>query len=145
MTDTLSPDERSKHMSRIKGKDTKAELKLRRLVHGMGYRYRLHVRKLPGIPDLVFTKKRAIILFHGCFWHRHENCRLARLPKSRLDFWEKKLEGNRLRDIAVQKELRESGWRVLVIWECQLENIDQVKRMVQCFLETEGTEHDEIR
>ena len=99
--DTLSKAQRSERMSRVRGKDTKPELLVRRLVHGMGYRYRLHRRDLPGTPDLVFPGRRKVIFVHGCFWHRHPDpaCKLARLPKSRTDFWLPKLEGNRARDI----------------------------------------------
>ncbi|MBW8748564.1 MAG: DNA mismatch endonuclease Vsr, partial [Acidobacteria bacterium] len=101
MTDTLSPKLRSQRMSLVKASDTKPEMIVRRLVHALGFRYRLHVRGLPGTPDLVFSRLRKVIFIHGCFWHRHRHrfCKLARMPKSRLDFWETKLEGNRLRDL----------------------------------------------
>ncbi|MBW4056026.1 MAG: DNA mismatch endonuclease Vsr [Proteobacteria bacterium] len=134
MVDTLSPKERSKLMSKIRGKDSIPEIKLRRLVHSMGFRYRLHVRDLPGTPDLVFSAKHAVIFMHGCFWHRHGGCKLARLPKSRLYFWEVKLESNRQRDIYNQQQLLELGWRVLVVWECQLSDAANVTRIVQEFL-----------
>lgn len=135
MTDTLSPKERSKRMSLIRGKDSSPELKLRRLVHGMGFRYRLHVKDLPGKPDLVFPSRRAVIFMHGCFWHRHPGCKLARMPKSKLDFWRPKLEGNRERDLQNQEMLKKSGWRVLVIWECEMANIENVSNKVQEFLQ----------
>lgn len=133
--DTLSPRERSERMSRIRGKDSSPEMKLRRLVHGMGFRYRLHVRELPGKPDLVFPARRAVIFMHGCFWHRHDGCKLARLPKSRLDFWVEKLEANRRRDLCHRKQLLELGWSVLVVWECQLSDTANVSRIVREFLE----------
>ncbi len=135
MTDTLSPNERSKRMSLIRGKDSSPELKLRRLVHGMGFRYRLHVKDLPGKPDLVFPSRRAVIFMHGCFWHRHPGCKLARMPKSKLDFWRPKLEGNRERDLRNQEMLKKLGWHVLIIWECEMENIEKVYNKVREFLQ----------
>jgi DNA mismatch endonuclease (patch repair protein) len=118
--DTLAPKERSERMSRVRGKDTKPEMIVRRLLHGLGYRYRLHARDLPGKPDIVFRGRRKAIYVHGCFWHRHPipACKLARLPKTRQDFWVPKLEGNRQRDIENQRRLTEMGWEVLVVWEC---------------------------
>jgi DNA mismatch endonuclease (patch repair protein) len=131
--DTLSPKERSDRMRRVRSKDTKLELAVRRLIHSMGYRYRLHVRQLPGCPDLVFPRRKKVIFIHGCFWHRHEGC--GRLPKSRLDFWKPKLEDNRLRDLANQAKLREQGWDVLVLWECQLKNSQTIANLIRRFLE----------
>ena len=132
--DTLSKEARSERMSRVRGKDTKPEMKLRRLVHGMGFRYRLHDARLPGSPDMVFSSRRAVIFMHGCFWHRHEDCALARMPKSRVSFWREKLEANRLRDRRNQLKLNEMGWRVLVVWECQLAHADLTARRVRDFL-----------
>lgn len=135
-TDTLSPEERSERMRRIRGRDTKPELIVRRLVFAMGYRYRLQGRGLPGRPDLVFRNRRRVLFVHGCFWHRHPGtCKRARLPKSRLDFWRPKLEANRRRDRSVEARLRAQGWRVLVIWECQLANLDRVRRRIARFME----------
>lgn len=105
-------------MSLVLHKDTGPELVVRRVVHSLGYRYRLHVRSLPGTPDLVFTRRRKIIFIHGCFWHRHPRC--GRLPKSNKRFWLDKLEQNRKRDLSNLRKLRRNGWKVLVIWECQL-------------------------
>jgi DNA mismatch endonuclease (patch repair protein) len=133
--DTLSPQERSERMSRVKGRDTKPELLVRRLVYGMGYRYRLHAEALPGKPDLVFRQRKCAIFVHGCFWHRHRGCALCRLPKSRLNFWKPKLEGNRKRDLRNQRKLRRDGWRILVIWECELTDERKVRRTVLKFLE----------
>ncbi len=132
-TDTLTPAARSERMSRIHGKDTKPEIKVRRLIHGMGYRYRLHRGNLPGRPDLVFSSRRKVIFVHGCFWHRHPDtrCKLARLPKSRLDFWRPKLESNRARDIENQKKLAEAGWQVLVLWECELRDASDLAQRIQ--------------
>jgi DNA mismatch endonuclease (patch repair protein) len=134
--DTLTPDERSVRMSRVRGRNTKPELIVRGLVHGLGYRYRLHRKELPGRPDLVFPGRRAVIFVHGCFWHRHPKpaCKLARLPKSRREFWEEKLSRNRERDIAVERRLNESGWRVLTIWECELRDLPLVETRVRGFL-----------
>src|SRR5471032_1190886 len=107
MTDTLSRAERSERMSRVKGKDSKAELMVRSLTHRLGYRFRLHGSNLPGKPDLVFASREKVIFVHGCFWHRHSRCALARLPKSRLEFWKPKLDGNRARDKRNIKALRQ--------------------------------------
>jgi DNA mismatch endonuclease (patch repair protein) len=101
----------------------------------MGCRYRLHRRDLPGCPDLVFPSRRKVIFVHGCFWHRHDGCRLARLPKSRLAFWRPKLEGNKARDARHLLDLAQLGWRSLVIWECELSNLDQVREVMRIFLE----------
>ncbi|HMM37281.1 MAG TPA: very short patch repair endonuclease [Desulfovibrio sp.] len=136
MTDTLTPHERSERMSQIRGKDSSSEMRLRRLIHSMGFRYRLHVKTLPGTPDLVFSAKRAVIFMHGCFWHRHQNCRLSRMPKSRVHYWHEKFEANRRRDNANISRLNELGWRVLVIWECQIKakNLNEVSNLVKRFL-----------
>jgi DNA mismatch endonuclease, patch repair protein len=135
--DTLDPKQRSERMSRIRGKDTGPEMTVRRLVHGMGYRYRLHRRDLPGRPDLVCATRRKVIFVHGCFWHRHgdSRCKLSRLPKSRLEFWETKLENNRRRDSVKQKELWAAGWDVLVVWECQVNNKASLAETIKAFLE----------
>ncbi|MER9309636.1 DNA mismatch endonuclease Vsr [Mesorhizobium australicum] len=108
-------------MARIHGRDTKPEMVVRRLLHGMGYRYRLHRGDLPGKPDIVFGKRKKAIFIHGCFWHRHDDpaCTLARLPKSRLDFWGPKLSANAKRDALKQDALKRLGWNVLVVWECE--------------------------
>lgn len=136
MVDTLTPRERSERMSRVKGKDTGPELKVRRLVHGMGYRYRLHGSKLPGKPDLVFRSRRAVIFVHGCFWHGHPDptCKLARQPKSRLDFWAPKLAANRTRDARNRDALLSAGWRVLELWECQLMKPEKLAEVIREFL-----------
>lgn len=136
--DTLSPEGRSERMSRVRNKNTKPELRVRRLIHGMGYRYRLHRKDIPGRPDLVFPSRKRVIFVHGCFWHRHPHCGLARLPKSRREFWVPKLEGNRTRDLANQHKLHELGWKVLVVWECQTtaRNLDSLAERIQRFLES---------
>jgi DNA mismatch endonuclease, patch repair protein len=134
MTDTLSPQDRSERMSLIRSKNSKPELFVRRLIHSLGFRYRLHGRDLPGSPDLVFPSRNAVIFVHGCFWHQHRNCKHARAPKSRLSYWSPKLAGNQERDCRNRKALRLAGWRVLVIWECQL-NQPNLKRRIVHFLE----------
>ncbi|MBA3810942.1 MAG: DNA mismatch endonuclease Vsr [Caulobacteraceae bacterium] len=136
--DTLTPIERSERMSHVRGKGSAAELRVRSLVHRMGYRFRLHGAKLPGKPDLVFASRRKAIFVHGCFWHRHPdpNCRLARLPKSRQDFWVPKLTGNRERDVRTQRALESLGWKVLVIWECGLRDEASVENEIRTFLDS---------
>jgi DNA mismatch endonuclease, patch repair protein len=131
--DTLTPTERSERMGRIKGRDTGPEMIVRRLLHRLGYRYRLHVRDLPGRPDIVFRRRKVVIFVHGCFWHRHPDpkCKLARLPKSRLDFWLPKLDRNRARDMETQERLRALGWKVLVIWECQTGKMDELESLLR--------------
>lgn len=129
--DTLTPAERSERMRRVKGKDTKPELFVRRLVFAMGYRYRVHLRLIPGKPDIAFPNRKKAIFVHGCFWHRHIGCPNNRLPKSRLDFWLPKLDGNRRRDKKKQRELRESGWSYLVIWECETQKKNLESRIRQ--------------
>ncbi|MFO7904035.1 MAG: very short patch repair endonuclease [Planctomycetota bacterium] len=133
--DSLTSTQRSERMSRVKAKDTKPELRVRRLVHGLGYRYRLHKRKLPGCPDLVFASRRKVIFVHGCFWHRHPGCRNTRLPKSKLDFWKPKLEANRERDLRNQRLLRQLGWTYLVVWECETGDVDRLAKKIVKFLE----------
>jgi DNA mismatch endonuclease (patch repair protein) len=137
MADTLTQKERSERMALIHGKNTKPEMKVRNLIHGLGYRYRLHGPLILGKPDLVFAGRKKVIFVHGCFWHRHpdSSCKLARMPKSRLEFWAPKLENNRLRDERVGKELADHGWQSLTIWECQLVDIAAVSEQVRSFLD----------
>jgi DNA mismatch endonuclease (patch repair protein) len=135
--DTLTRRERSERMGRVRNRDTSPELFVRRLVSALGYRYRLHVGRLPGRPDLVFARHRKLIFVHGCFWHRHGStrCKLARLPKSRLEFWLPKLTNNSERDRRHLATLRRAGWRALVIWECELANVAALNNRVRRFLE----------
>jgi DNA mismatch endonuclease (patch repair protein) len=133
--DSLSPAERSKIMARVRSKNSRPELFVRKLVFALGYRYRLHAKDLPGHPDIVFRKRRKVIFVHGCFWHRHASCALARLPKSRLDFWVPKLEGNRERDEKNKSALARRGWKVLTIWECQLKNAERLGARIGRFLD----------
>lgn len=134
--DTLNPKERSERMSRVRGTDTGPEMVVRRLVHSLGYRYRLHGKNLPGRPDLVFSRFRKVIFVHGCFWHRHPEptCKLARLPKSRLEFWGPKLESNAQRDLRNLVLLRDSGWDVMTVWECQTKNTFELETRLRDFL-----------
>ncbi len=134
------PEARRAIMRAVKSKDTKPEMTVRRLVHGMGYRYRLHRKDLPGKPDLAFGPRKKVIFVHGCFWHRHADpaCHSARLPKSRLDFWLPKLEGNRRRDTKSLDRLGQAGWAALTIWECQLRDMDTVTERVLAFLGPRG-------
>ena len=117
--DVHTPEQRSRNMSRIRGRDTRPELMIRRGLHARGFRFRLQARDLPGRPDLVFPKHRAVVFVHGCFWHGH-NCPMFRMPATRAEFWQAKIEKNRLRDKAAALGLGESGWRSLTIWECAL-------------------------
>lgn len=120
MADIVSPRRRSEMMARIRGRDTKPEMIVRRFLHGNGFRYQLHVRSLPGNPDLVFPKHHACLFVHGCYWHRHSGCRLAYTPKSRITFWNNKFNANIARDRRAQENLIAAGWRVGVIWECAI-------------------------
>jgi DNA mismatch endonuclease (patch repair protein) len=133
--DTLTRAERSARMALVKCKDTKPEVAVRRLVHSLGYRYRLHSGKLPGRPDMVFQSRRKIIFVHGCFWHRHKGCPNTRLPKSRLSFWKPKLEANHLRDKRIRLKLKKLNWKVLVIWECEIKNSTRLTKKVIRFME----------
>jgi len=133
--DTLTVAQRSDRMARVRGKDTGPELVVRRLVHRLGYRYRLHQRDLPGRPDLVFTGRGKVIFVHGCFWHRHKRCALARLPKSRGEFWLPKLEGNAARDTRNVRALRYLGWGVMTVWECQLRDTKRLTERIRRFLD----------
>jgi DNA mismatch endonuclease (patch repair protein) len=135
--DPLTTEERSERMSRVRNKNTKPELLIRRLIWSLGYRFRLHSRQLPGHPDIIFSKRKKVIFVHGCFWHQHQQpeCKQYRMPKTRLDFWLPKLESNRLRDLNNQEKLRELGWKFLVIWECQLKDKQELTRRIIDFLE----------
>jgi len=136
MADTISKQRRSELMSRIRSKNSKVELLVRSLVHRMGYRFRLHRKDLPGKPDLVFAGRRKVIFVHGCFWHWHPdpNCKQARMPKSRQEFWRPKLEGNRRRDRENRQKLIELGWEVLEIWECEARDPEKIQSRIRNFL-----------
>ena len=136
LRDPLTRRERSERMARIRSKNTNPELAVRKIVHSLGYRFRLHCPKLPGKPDLVLARHKAIIFVHGCFWHRHPDphCKLARLPKSGLEFWLPKLNSNRDRDIRNQAELRCMGWKILTVWECELRDSERLTAVIRAFL-----------
>jgi DNA mismatch endonuclease (patch repair protein) len=126
---------RSENMRRIRGKDTIPEMAVRRLVHGMGYRYRLHRRDIPGKPDLAFPGRRKVIFIHGCFWHQHPGCREGRPPKSNTAYWLPKLERNQMRDKAALEQLAASGWQALTVWECETTDIHALSDKMRIFLE----------
>lgn len=125
MADTISKERRSENMRRILSKGTKPEMAVRKLVHALGYRYRLHKKDLPGTPDLVFSPRRKVIFVHGCYWHQHQGCRIGRPPASNTAYWVTKLARNVERDTAAINALTAAGWNVLVIWEC--ETCDSIK------------------
>jgi len=135
--DRLSREQRSRNMARIRSRDTRPELVVRRLVHSMGFRFRLHRQDLPGRPDLVFPSRRKVIFVHGCFWHRHSCRRGKSLPTTRVEFWTRKFEANRQRDDKVRRELRRDGWEVLVVWECQAtsSNLQRLANRIRRFLD----------
>ena len=123
-------------MRRIRSNNTSPELIVRRMVHGMGYRYRLHVAALPGKPDLVFPRLRKIVEVRGCFWHQHKSCADSHIPKSRIEYWRPKLNGNKRRDKQNEKKLLALGWALCIVWECELKNLDEVNRRLARFLST---------
>lgn len=121
-------------MARVRTKHTEIEMKVRRLVHGMGYRFRLHAAGLPGTPDLIFRSRKKVIFVHGCFWHHHAGCRKGSLPKTRRSFWSAKLSKNVSRDLRILAEIEALGWQPLVVWECELADVDQLARKLRRFL-----------
>ena len=120
-------EQRSRNMSAIKSKNTKPEIKVRKVLHSMGYRFRLHSKDLPGSPDIVLPKYKTVIFVHGCFWHRHENCKYASTPKTRKEFWNKKFTENKKRDSEIQEKIKILDWRSVVIWECETKNIENLR------------------
>lgn len=142
--DIVDRTTRSRMMSGIRGKDTKPELLIRRGLHALGYRYRLHDPKLPGRPDLVFARHKAVIFVHGCFWHGHD-CPLFRLPSTRTDFWKGKIQGNRNRDDRAVASLMSQGWRVAVVWECALRGSGvHPEHVIRQLAEWLGSKHPRI-
>lgn len=127
MVDFLSPRERSNRMSLIRGRDTQPELALRRALHRLGLRFRLHGAGLPGKPDLVFPRYKTVVFVHGCFWHQHAGCSIATIPKSNTQFWVEKFKKNIDRDKRVSAQLNELGWKVLVAWECELSTRQKIE------------------
>ena len=120
-------EKRSRNMSAIKSKNTKPEIKVRKVLHSMGYRFRLHSKDLPGSPDIVLPKYKTVIFVHGCFWHRHKNCKYASTPKTRQEFWNKKFKENIKRDSEIQEKIKNLDWRSVVIWECETKNIENLR------------------
>ena len=137
--DGIDP-KRSAIMAAVGQKDTKPEMVVRRLAHALGYRFRLHRKDLPGRPDLVFPGRRKVIFVHGCFWHRHQGCRKASMPKTRSDFWNAKFEANVARDARVERALEEAGWDVEVVWECQTKEPSELAERLTGFLDGEPSE-----
>ena len=133
--DTLTREERSERMRRVKARDTKPEVQLRRLVWSLGYRYRKNRRDIVGQPDLSFMGRKRAIFLHGCFWHRHDCSSGRRAPKSRIEFWNSKFQNNVSRDAAVLRDLRAIGWRALIVWECELRDLAKIERRVRKFLD----------
>jgi DNA mismatch endonuclease (patch repair protein) len=144
MVDTVSPEVRSRIMGSIKGRDTKPEMVIRRMLHALGFRYRLHVKDLPGCPDIVLPKYNAVIMVNGCFWHGHD-CHISNRPKSRSEYWEQKIAKNRIRDWQSRSQLHELGWRVATIWECSIfgktkKPLDSVSGLISLWLKSRDKE-----
>ena len=135
MADKLTAPVRSALMGRVRNKNTAPETAVRRVLHAMGYRFRLHGKALPGTPDIVLARHRTAVMVHGCFWHGHEGCRRAKLPETRREFWESKIDRNMARDAAAVAELEKLGWRPLVIWECELKDGDALRRRLKSHFE----------
>ena len=123
MADTLSPEERSRNMAAIRSRDTKPEVYLRKLLFAKGYRYRIAAKNIPGHPDIFLRKYNTAIFVHGCFWHRHPGCKYAYIPKSRIEFWQKKFDDNIRRDVVVSEELKKSGINQIIVWECTIKQM----------------------
>ncbi len=130
MADIFSKEKRSNIMSRIQGKNTKPEMIVRSLLHTMGYRFRKNYKKLPGTPDICLPKFKTVIFVHGCFWHRHENCSRTTMPKSNYLFWQKKFADTQSRDEKVESKLKDLGWKVVTIWQCETTDKDRLKRIL---------------
>ena len=134
MMDRVSPEVRSRNMARIRGKDTKPEVQVRRLLHSLGYRFRVHAPSLPGKADIAFSRRKKVVFVHGCFWHQHHRCPKAATPVSRADFWRQKFDKNRERDRRVEGALVAQGWEVLVVWECETRRPDEMRQRLMEFL-----------
>ena len=131
MADVFSKQDRSRIMGAVKGKNTRPELMVRSLLHRMGYRFRLHRKDLPGKPDIVLPKYRTVIFVHGCFWHRHKGCKYASMPATNTEFWTAKFEANTKRDKSNVKALKKTGWKVLIVWQCELKAEDKLARKLR--------------
>jgi DNA mismatch endonuclease (patch repair protein) len=139
VTDRISSQARSANMARIRGRDTGPELAVRRALHRLGFRFRLHRRDLPGSPDIVLPRHRAVVFVHGCFWHRHSGCRLTTTPGTRAEFWSTKFEANVARDARAIEALEKQGWQVHVVWECQTRNVNVLTETVAALLKSGDT------
>mgnify|MGYP002725888557 CR=1 FL=1 len=138
MSDVFSPEKRSRIMSAIKSKNTKPEIRVRKLLHAMGYRFRLHKKDLPGKPDIVLPRHKKVVFINGCFWHGHKGCKRATTPKTRTDFWKNKIDKNKERDLNCVRRLRSKGYGVLTVWECETKNLDKLsKRLERYFAHTQ--------
>lgn len=137
--------ERSANMARIRSVDTTPELTVRKLLHRLGYRFRLHRRNLPGKPDICFPGRKKAIFVHGCFWHRHEGCRRTTTPKTRKSFWEDKFQRNVVRDRANVSDLDELGWSVLIVWECETDDLEALAPRLAEFLDAPAWKPSEVR
>ena len=133
-----TPEQRSRIMRAVKGADTAPEMTVRRMAHGMGYRFRLHRKDLPGKPDLVFPKLHKVVFVHGCFWHGHDCARGARIPKGNREYWVAKIGKNRKRDSLTRTSLAKSGWQVATFWECDLKDLERLKERLSEFLGNQG-------
>jgi DNA mismatch endonuclease (patch repair protein) len=134
MVDTVTKERRSQIMRNVRSKNTRPEMVVRKLIHSMGFRFRLHRTDLPGKPDIVFPRFRSVIFVHGCFWHRHKGCASTRTPKTRVKFWESKFKSNELRDQIAKHLLGQLNWRVMTIWECEIANTQKLVKQIYKFL-----------
>ena len=142
MTDIISKENRSRNMAAIKGKDTKPEIIVRKYLFSKGLRYRVHVKKLPGSPDIVLPKYKTVIFVNGCFWHGHEGCKFSHLPKSNEFFWEQKIRRNKARDIANEYVLQTEGWRVIRVWECEIKKVNDREKILETIYKQIITPHN---
>ena len=138
MADVLTPEQRHKNMSNIKGKDTSIELKLRKALFARGFRFRKNVASMPGKPDIVLKKYKTVIFVHGCFWHQHEGCKYSTIPSTRTEFWVNKFQKTKERDIREQQELIKDGWNVIVVWECELRKDEFDKTLEKVIMNLEN-------
>lgn len=141
MVDQLSPEARSAHMARVKQKNTEPEMKVRRQLHALGYRFRLHRKDLPGSPDIVLPKLQLAIFVHGCFWHQHSGCKRAKVPATRNEWWERKLANNQRRDAKALVALEEIGWATAIIWECETSDITKLADRLRQILKASDKKH----
>ena len=128
MSDVFTPEQRSRVMAQVKGRDTTPEIAVRSLLHRLGYRFRLHRKELPGTPDVVLPRHRTVVFVHGCFWHQHPGCEAAARPASNTEYWNRKLDANRARDSRNQAELERLGWRVVIVWECETKDSSALEK-----------------